>query len=112
MPVFLVWGLAGALFAMPSAYARTGTGLPSISAGEDSGVIDKHDELPEDEIEAAEEVSAVVGDHSHDGVEALDGTLAEHLQTVHDLDADPALSAATQEGLHDRLHGQSKSSDD
>ncbi|MEA2972259.1 MAG: hypothetical protein QOG82_717 [Actinomycetota bacterium] len=54
----------------------------------------------------------MVGDHSHDGVEALAGTLVEHLQTVHDLDADPALSAATQEGLHDRLHGQSKSSDD
>ena len=93
-------------------YAPTGTGLPSISAGEDFGVIDKHDELPEDEIEAAEEVTAVVGDHAHGGIEALDGTLVEHLRTVHDLDADPALSAATQEGLHDRLHGQSKSSDD
>jgi hypothetical protein len=31
---------------------------------------------------------------------------------MHRLDADPSLSAATQEGLHDRLHGQSKSSDD
>ena len=75
-------------------------------------MIDKHDELPEEEIEAAEEVSAVADDHSHGGVTALDGTLAEHLQTVHDLDADATLSATTQEGLHDRLHGQSKSSDD
>ena len=50
-------------------------------------------------------------DHGHAGVTALDGTLADHLRTVHDLDADPSLSAATQEGLHDRLHGQSKSAD-
>ena len=75
-------------------------------------MVELRDELPEEEVEAAEEVSAVVGEHSHDAVAALDGTLAEHLQSVHDLDADPALSAATQEGLHDRLHGQSKSSDD
>ena len=75
-------------------------------------MIDVPDELPEEEIEAAEASSAAVGDHSHDGVTGLDGTLADHLRTVHDLDADPALSAATQEGLHDRLHGQSKSSDD
>jgi len=47
-----------------------------------------------------------------DGVTGVDGTLADHLRTEHDLDADPGLSAATQEGLHDRLHGQSKSSDD
>lgn len=75
-------------------------------------MIDVPDELPEDEIDAAEASSGPVADHSHDGVTGLDGTLADHLQATHDLDADPALSAATQEGLHDRLHGQSKSSDD
>ncbi len=73
--------------------------------------MEMHDELPEDEIEAAEATSGIVGDHGHDGVAGVDGTLAEHLQTVHDLDADPGLSAATQEGLHDRLHGEAKSSD-
>jgi hypothetical protein len=97
---------------MPSEYARTGGCLPSISVGDESGVVEKHDELPEEEIEAAEATTATEADHVHDAVTAVDGTLAEHLQTVHDLDADPALSAATQEGLHDRLHGQSKSSDD
>ncbi len=75
-------------------------------------MVELNDELPEDEIEAAEATSAAVGDHGHDGVTGIDGSLAEHLQTVHDLDADPSLSAATQEGLHDRLHGQSKSADD
>jgi hypothetical protein len=79
--------------------------------GEDFGVVELHDELPEEEIEAAEESPAADVDHDHGGVTALDGTLADHLRTVHDLDADPSLSAATQEGLHDRLHGQSKSSD-
>ncbi len=75
-------------------------------------MVDGPEGLAEEEIEAAEERSAVVGDHGHDGVTGLDGTLAEHLRTMHDLEADPTLSAATQEGLHDRLHGQSKSSDD
>jgi len=79
--------------------------------GEDSDVIDEPEALPESDIEAAEDVSATVGAHDHDGVTGEDGTLAHHLRTVHELDADPALSAATQEGLHDRLHGQSKSSD-
>ena len=71
-------------------------------------MVEMHDELPEEEIEAAEAVSGAVGDHGHDGVAGVDGTLADHLRTVHDLDADPALSAATQEGLHDRLHGEAE----
>jgi hypothetical protein len=75
-------------------------------------VIEVPDELPEEEIEAAEASPTAVTDHSHDGVTGLDDTLADHLRSMHDLEADPALSAATQEGLHDRLHGQSKSSDD
>jgi hypothetical protein len=83
-----------------------------IRPGEDSGVIDVPGELPAEEIEAAETSSDVVGDHDHAAVAAVDGTLADHLRAVHDLDADPGLSAATQEGLHDRLHGQSKASDD
>jgi hypothetical protein len=74
-------------------------------------VIDEREELPEAEIEAAEASPAAVEDHSHDGVTGNDGTLAEHLVSIHSLDADPDLSAATQEGLHDRLHGQSKASD-
>ena len=74
-------------------------------------MINERDELPEEDIEAAEDVAAAVGDHSHDEVAGVDGTMADHLREVHDLDADPELSAATQEGLHDRLHGRSKSSD-
>ncbi|MEA2685636.1 MAG: hypothetical protein QOE93_831 [Actinomycetota bacterium] len=68
-------------------------------------------ELPEEDIEVAEVVTEVAPDHGHEGVTGEDGTLADHLASVHALDADPGLSAATQEGLHDRLHGQSKSSD-
>ena len=112
LPVFLVCGLAGALFAMPSEYAGQDGGLPSVSAGEKSGVVEMHDELPEAEIEAAEATSATVGDHGHDGVSGVGGTLADHLRSVHALDADPTLSPATQEGLHDRLHDEAKASDD
>jgi hypothetical protein len=74
-------------------------------------MVELHDELPEEAIEAAETSPAADGDHGHEGVSSLDGTLADHLRSMHDLDADPSLSAATQDGLHDRLHGQSKSSD-
>ena len=74
-------------------------------------MVDEREELPEAEIEAAEASPAAGADHSHDGVAGIDGTLADHLASVHGLDADPGLSAPTQEGLHDRLHGQSKSSD-
>jgi hypothetical protein len=71
-----------------------------------------HEELPEAEIDAAEATSAVIGEHVHDDVSGLDGTLADHLRSVHELEADPALSAATQEGLHDRLHAEANASDD
>ena len=74
-------------------------------------MIDEPGELAEDDIEAAEVTSEAAGDHGHDAVTGEDGSLADHLRSVHDLDADPALSAATQEGLHDRLHGQAKASD-
>lgn len=68
-------------------------------------------DLPEEEIQ---EVAAdpAADDHPHDEVVAEDGSLAEHLRTVHGLDADPSLSPATQAGLHDRLHDTAKAADD
>jgi hypothetical protein len=68
------------------------------------------DELPEDEIEQAEDGAAP--GHSHQGVTAEDGTLADHLARVHGLDAPAGVSPATTEGLHDRLHDTSKAADD
>ncbi|MGH9179006.1 MAG: hypothetical protein ACRD0N_10690 [Acidimicrobiales bacterium] len=67
-------------------------------------------ELPEEEIEAAEERSAAPA-HGHAGVTAEDGTLAEHLRAVHGLDVEAGTSPATLEGLHDRLHDSSKAAD-
>ncbi|MDQ1427079.1 MAG: hypothetical protein QOK39_555 [Acidimicrobiaceae bacterium] len=67
------------------------------------------DELPEDAIEVAEEATLP---HSHDGVSSADGSLVEHLRAEHQLEAEPAMSAGTQEGLHDRLHHDSDAADD
>lgn len=68
-------------------------------------------ELPEEEIEQAE---AATGDddHRHDAVIAEDGTLLEHLEETHGLEAPPTLSPSTQDGLHDRLHDSEKARDD
>lgn len=66
-------------------------------------------ELPEDDIEAAEGTNVV---HSHDRIASEDGTLVEHLQSLHHLDVDPGLSGSTQEGLHDRLHGETDAARD
>jgi hypothetical protein len=68
-------------------------------------------ELPEEAIEDAAG-TPVVESHSHDGVTAEDGTLADHLVRAHQLDMPETLSGATQEGLHDRLHERSKAADD
>jgi hypothetical protein len=67
------------------------------------------DELPEDAIEVAEEATAP---HGHDGVSSADGSLVEHLRAAHQLATEPAMSASTQEGLHDRLHHESDAADD
>ncbi len=67
------------------------------------------DELPEEAIEQAEVADAA---HSHEAVSADDGSLIEHLQAMHGLDTEPRFSRSTQEGLHDRLHHESKAVDD
>lgn len=69
------------------------------------------EEVPE-EVIAEAEATPGAGSHGHDGVTAEDGTLAVHLQEDHSLDAGATLSPATQEGLHDRLHGRTKAADD
>jgi hypothetical protein len=63
---------------------------------------DDEAELPEDEIEAAEERPAA---HHHDGLEEDEAFLA-HLRSPHALEAPEHLSRATLEGLHDRLHDE------
>ncbi|MFN2505055.1 MAG: hypothetical protein ABR540_12675 [Acidimicrobiales bacterium] len=65
--------------------------------------------MPEESIENA---TGATDEHSHEGVTSEDRTLYEHLRQVHDLEAVEGLSAATLEGLHDRLHGTSKAADD
>ncbi len=67
------------------------------------------DELPEEAIQEAEVVTEL---HSHDSVTWVDGSLVEHLQVAHRLDAVSELSASTQQGLHDRLHDQTDAVDD
>lgn len=60
------------------------------------------EELPDEEIEVAEERPA---QHHHDTFED-DDALRLHLQSPHGLDAPEHLSRATLEGLHDRLHDE------
>lgn len=64
-------------------------------------------ELPEDEIEEAGTTGST--DHVHADMD--EGALLEHLRGVHRLDAPERLSGQTLEGLHDRLHEESKASD-
>jgi hypothetical protein len=68
---------------------------------------DDEEELPEDEIEAAETRPAA---HDHGALD--DEAFLAHLQSPHGLDAPDHLSRATLEGLHDRLHHESDAADD
>ena len=68
-------------------------------------------DVPPEEIEQAEGAGGAAG-HSHAGVTYEDGSLAEHLGAVHAREVDPGLGAATQEGLHDRLHSVTKAADE
>ncbi|MDQ1391727.1 MAG: hypothetical protein QOF30_704 [Acidimicrobiaceae bacterium] len=68
------------------------------------------EELPEETIEEAEEVSTAA--HSHDDITSENDSLIEHLRSCHQLEAEPGLSASTQEGLHDRLHSTTKATDE
>ena len=64
-------------------------------------------ELPEDQIQAAEDVPA-----SHHHGDFDDEALQAHLRSPHGLDTPDHLSRATLEGLHDRLHHESDAADD
>ena len=64
-------------------------------------------ELPEDEIQAAEDPPAA---HHHGDFD--DEAFLAHLQSSHRLDAPDHLSRPTLEGLHDRLHHESDAADD
>ncbi|HUP70187.1 MAG TPA: hypothetical protein VM142_10285 [Acidimicrobiales bacterium] len=68
-------------------------------------------ELPDEKIEEAA-AAPPAGEHRHDAVAAEDGTLLDHLEETHGLEAPPALSPSTQDGLHDRLHDTEKARDD
>jgi hypothetical protein len=57
------------------------------------------EELPEEEIEAAEERPA---SHGHGSM--TDDELADHVRSVHGLDVPEHLSGSTVSGLHDRVH--------
>ena len=76
-----------------------------------NGMGERSGEVPEESVEAAERDEAVPV-HAHDAVSAGDGTLLEHLAQVHGVDVGRHLSPATLEGLHDRVHGSAKASDD
>jgi len=60
----------------------------------------QEEELPDEEIEVAEERTA---GHHHPTFDD-DDALRLHLQSPHGLDAPEHLSRTTLEGLHDRLH--------
>lgn len=61
----------------------------------------KTEELPEAEIEAAEEHPAA---HHHGTLD--DDDLLAHLRSIHGLDTPDHLSRSTLDGIHDRLHDE------
>lgn len=63
------------------------------------------EELPEEEIEEAEERPSL---HRHGEMD--DDALLAHLRSPHGLDAPDPLSRSTLEGLHDRLHDETDAS--
>jgi hypothetical protein len=65
--------------------------------------------VPEEELETAE---AIPSEHVHDGVSSNDGTLAAHLRDVHRLSLETSMSAATLNGIHDRVHEEAHAVDD
>ena len=68
------------------------------------------DEVPEEVIQEAE-ADELTRDHDHAMVSGEDGTLRAHLEELHELDAPSGMSASTQAGLHDRLHGDTGAAD-
>lgn len=66
----------------------------------------KQEELPEVEIEAAEERPAA---HRHGSFD--DEGLLDHLRRAHRLDAPEHLSRATLDGIHDRIHHETDAID-
>lgn len=65
--------------------------------------------VTEDELEASE---AIPSEHVHEGVSPDDGTLAAHLRDVHRLSLETSMSAATLNGIHDRVHEGTRAVDD
>jgi len=70
--------------------------------------VKEHEELPEEEIEEAEERPAV---HGHGGLDDDEEALLSHLRQPHGLDTPDDLSRQTLEGLHDRLHHERDAAD-
>ncbi len=66
----------------------------------------KEEELPEVEIEEAEERGTA---HRHGSFS--DEALLDHLRNAHRLDTPEHLSRATLDGVHDRLHHESDAAD-
>lgn len=65
--------------------------------------------LTEEDLESAE---AIPSEHFHDGISSEDGTLEEHLRSVHQLNLESAVSASTLNGIHDRVHEESHAIDE
>jgi hypothetical protein len=69
----------------------------------------KAEELPEEEIEQAEERPAA---HDHGSLDDDDDTLLAHLRSAHGLDTPDHLSRTTLDGLHDRIHDETDAAAD
>ena len=67
------------------------------------------EELPEEEIERAEERPAA---HDHGSLDDSEDALLAHLRSAHRLDTPDHLSLTTLEGLHDRVHDETDAAAD
>ena len=61
------------------------------------------DEVTEEQLQAGEDAPA---DHTHDGVDMTEESLAEHLVSGHRVEIPDGLSTGTLQGMHDRFHGE------
>jgi hypothetical protein len=71
--------------------------------------VKKTEELPEDEIEEAEDRPVA---HDHRSLDDDDDALLGHLRSAHGLDSPDHLSRTTLDGLHDRVHHETDAAAD
>ena len=101
--------LPAAVRCVECARAGSGSTWPRPVIGAIYGGAMAEEPVTDEELERAE---ARPSEHVHEGVSPNDGTLAAHLRDVHRLSLETSMSAATLNGIHDRVHEEAHAVDD